>query len=46
MYMWYVFRNKELLGYVHAKSLYQARLLAYLDFGNNVILKKSKGYDN
>jgi hypothetical protein len=43
--MWYVFKDKELLGYVHAPSLYQAKVLAYTDFGNDVILKKSRGYD-
>ena len=43
--MWYVFREKELLGYVHAPSLYQAKVLAYRDFGNDVILKKSRGCD-
>jgi len=32
--------DKELLGYVHASSLYQAKVLAYTDFGNDVILKK------
>ena len=44
--MWYVFRKKELLGYVHAPSLYQAKVLAYTDFGNDIILKKSNEYDN
>jgi hypothetical protein len=43
--MWYVFRDKELLGYVHAPSLYQAKVLAYKDFGNDVTLKKSKTND-
>jgi len=45
MYMWYVFRDKELLGYVHAPSLYQAKVLAYKDFGNDIILKKSRTHD-
>jgi hypothetical protein len=45
MIMWYVFRDEELLGYVQAPSLYQAKVLAYNDFGNDVIVKRSKTYD-